>query len=120
MKKLFVLSALVLGLAACGNNQYAQNQSFGATQATTAPISVKQALSVADDSYITVEGNIVSQVDDDEYIFTDGTAQIRVEIDDHIWRGQNVGTKDKIRLFGKVDKEWTKTELKVKELTLVQ
>lgn len=119
MKKLVLLATLVLGITACSNNQYAQNQTFGSAQ-PAAPISVKQALLATDDSYITIEGNIVSQVDDDEYIFSDGTAQIRVEIDNHIWQGRNVGTKDKIRLFGEVDKEWNKVELKVKELTIIQ
>ena len=45
-----------------------------------AAISVKQALSAADNSMITLVGNITQQIDDDEFWFTDGTGQIKIEI----------------------------------------
>lgn len=120
MKKFVLISALLgtLTLTACSNQGNGQ-QVFGANLPSN-QISVKQALSARDDSYVTIEGSIVSQVDDDEYIFADTTGQIRVEIDNHIWRGQNVTAQDKLRLYGEIDNEWNKTELKVRELTIIK
>lgn len=121
MKKLITLSALfaTVTLTACGGNQVNSQQVFGANVPSTV-VSVKQALSARDDSYVTVEGNIMRQVDDDEYLFGDASGQIRVEIDNHVWRGQNVTAQDKLRLYGEIDREWHKTELKVRELTILK
>ena len=77
-------------------------------------ISVKQALQAADNSMITLVGNITQQIDDDEFVFTDGTAQIKVEIKRRAWNGLNVGPNDKIRISGKLDNEaFEKAELEV-------
>ena len=81
---------------------------------TQSAISVKQALKAADNSMITLEGNITQQIDDDEFWFTDGTGQIRVEIERQVWNGLNVGPNDKIRIFGKLDNEvFDRAELEV-------
>ncbi|MGY4675987.1 YgiW/YdeI family stress tolerance OB fold protein [Ursidibacter arcticus] len=121
MKKLAVISivASILGLTACNNNSTHHQQTFGANTPSQT-ISIKQALSARDDSYVTIEGRILSQIDNDEYIIADESGQIRVEIDNHIWRGQNVSSQDKVRLYGEIDNEWNKTELKVRELTIVK
>ena len=120
MKKYLVLSALIasVALVACSNNNNTQPV-FGANVPATT-ISVKQALSARDDSYVTVEGNIISQVDDDEYILADTSGQIRVEIDNHIWQGQNVSKNDKVRIYGEIDSEWNRAELKARELTILK
>lgn len=123
MKKYFVLSTLLasVALVGCAKETTNAQQVFGAN-IPTATITVKEALSARDDSYVTVEGHIVSQVahEDEEYIFADSTGQIRVEIDNHIWRGQNVSKTDKVRLYGEIDSEWNQTELKVRELTIIK
>lgn len=122
MKKIALITAMALGLgvglSAC-HSQPAAQQTFGAPQ-TAQKISVKQALAARDDSFVTIEGRILSQVDGDEYIVADESGQIRVEIDEHVWRGQNVSTQDKVRLSGEIDSEWNKTELKVRELTVIK
>ncbi|AUI66094.1 MULTISPECIES: YgiW/YdeI family stress tolerance OB fold protein [Glaesserella] len=121
MKKYLVLSTLLasVALVGCGNNQTNNQQVFGANVPATT-ITVKQALSARDNSYVTVEGNIVSQVDEDEYILADASGQIRVEIDNHIWQGQNVSKNDKVRIYGEIDSEWNKTELQARELTIIK
>ena len=122
MKKLVIISTLavtVLGLTACNNQTTSSQQVFGANTPTKV-ISIKQALSARDDTYVTIEGNILKQIDDDEYIVIDKSGQIRAEIDSHIWRGQNVSSQDKVRLYGEIDNEWNKTELKVRELTIIK
>lgn len=125
MKKMLGLSALVLALAACSNTQQtnttAQQPTFGANSNTAAVVSVKQALAANDDSYVTVEGRILNKVGDDEYMFSDGTAQIRVEIEDEVWGSQTVSSdNNRVRLYGEIDKELHKTELKAKQLTVLQ
>ena len=81
---------------------------------TQSAISVKQALKAADNSMITLEGNITQQIDDDEFWFSDSTGQIKVEIERHVWNGLNVGQNDKVRIFGKLDNEmFEKAELQV-------
>ena len=86
----------------------------GFQSGTQSAISVKQALQAADNSMITLEGNITQQIDDDEFWFTDGTGQIRVEIERQVWNGLNVGPNDKIRIFGKLDNEvFDRAELEV-------
>ena len=86
----------------------------GFQSGTQSAISVKQALKAADNSMITLEGNITQQIDDDEFWFTDGTGQIRVEIERQVWIGLNVGPNDKIRIFGKLDNEvFDRAELEV-------
>ena len=86
----------------------------GFQSGTQSAISVKQALKAADNSMITLEGNITQQIDDDEFWFTDGTGQIKVEIERQVWNGLNVGPNDKIRIFGKLDNEmFDRAELEV-------
>lgn len=121
MKKQMTIAAVLaaMTLAACSQKPAQSNQSFGAS-VPAQTITVQQALSARDDSYVTLEGHILSQVDDDEYLFSDNSGQIRVEIDQHIWRGQNVSSQNKVRLYGEIDKEWNKTELKVRELTILK
>ena len=86
----------------------------GFQSGTQSAISVKQALKAADNSMITLEGNITQQIDDDEFWFTDSTGQIRVEIERQVWNGLNVGPNDKIRIFGKLDNEvFDRAELEV-------
>ena len=77
-------------------------------------ITVKQALKAADNSMVTLVGNITQQIDDDEFLFTDGTAQIKVEIKRRAWNGLDVGPNDKIRINGKLDNEvFEKAEIEV-------
>lgn len=77
-------------------------------------ITVRQALNAADNSMVTLVGNISQQIDDDEFLFTDGTAQIKVEIKRRAWNGLDVGPNDKIRINGKLDNEaFEKAEIEV-------
>lgn len=123
MKKVVGLIALSTLLAACSqpsNIPVAQTQTtFGAAQPSSV-ISVQQALNARDDSYVTLEGSIASQIGHEMYLFSDGTAQIQVEIDDEVWAGQNVGKESRIRISGEIDREFNRVELDVKQLTVLK
>ena len=113
MKKIVFTTLLAFAStsAFAGFNGNANNIQAKAAAQT---MSVKQALSAADNSVVTLVGNITQQIDNDEYIFTDGTARIKVEIKNRVWNGLNVSENDKIRITGKLDNEaFEKAEVEV-------
>ena len=114
MKKFAFATLFTLATTSAFADFNNNTQVGGFQQTAPAVISVKQAMSAADNSMITLEGNITQQIDDDEFWFTDGTGQIKVEIERHVWNGLNVGPNDKVRIFGKLDNEmFEKAELEV-------
>ena len=114
MKKFALATLFALATTSAFADFNTNTQVGGFQQTAPEAISVKQAMSAADNSMITLEGNITQQIDDDEFWFTDGTGQIKVEIERHVWNGLNVGPNDKVRIFGKLDNEmFEKAELEV-------
>ena len=115
MKKFALATILALPTASAfagfnGNN----TPNGGFKSGAQSVITVKQALNAADNSMVTLVGNISQQIDDDEFLFTDGTAQIKVEIKRRAWNGLEVGPNDKIRINGKLDNEvFEKAEIEV-------
>lgn len=105
MKKfaLATLLALSTSTAFAGFNSNGNNGGY--QQAAGKTISVKQALSAADNSMVTLEGNITQQTGDDDYLFQDATGQIKVEIKNRVWNGLNISANDKVRISGKLDNE---------------
>lgn len=115
MKKIALATILALATtsAFAGFNDN-HNAKGGFQQPMPAAISVQQALKAADNSMVTLVGNITQRIDKDEYWFTDGSAQIKIEIENHVWKGLEVGPNDKIRISGKLDNEaFEKAELEV-------
>ena len=102
-KMLFVLFATCV----FANMSYAQfGGGFeGPSGFDTAPITVKQALNLHDNSRVVLKGHIVNSLGDEKYTFTDGTAEVIVEIDDEDWAGRKVTPEDTIEIFGELDKE---------------
>lgn len=114
MKKFALATIFALGTTSAFAGFNGGNTQGGFQQATPSAISVKQALSAADNSMITLVGNITQQIDDDEFWFTDGTGQIKIEIKKRVWNGLNVDSKDKVKIYGKLDNEvFEKAELDV-------
>ena len=115
MKKFALATLLALSTSAAfagfnGNNAQVGFQGGNQVQQLT----VKQALSAQDGSVVSLVGNITQQLDDDEYVFTDGSDQIKVDIRNRAWRGLNVGSQDKIRVYGRVDNDaFQRTEVEV-------
>ena len=83
-------------------------------------LSVADVLDKPDDSYVTVEGNIVKRIKKDKYTFQDTTGDIVVEIDEDVWEGRTVTPDTRVRLSGEVDKEFTKRKIDVSSLTIVK
>ena len=114
MKKFALETIFALATTSAFAGFNGNNSQGGFQQTAPAAISVKQALSAADNSMITLVGNITQQIDDDEFWFTDGTGQIKIEIKKRVWNGLNVDSKDKVKIYGKLDNEaFEKAELDV-------
>lgn len=69
-----------------------------------------------DDSIVMLEGKIIKQVGNDEFIFQDATGEVEVEIGRRAWKGQQITPNDTVQIRGKVDQEWNKTEITVKQV----
>lgn len=82
-------------------------------------VSVAQLKSLADDSWVTLEGRLVQYLGDDNYIFRDASGQVKVEIDQDVWRGTDVGPNDRIRIFGELDHNWNRAKVDVESLTKI-
>lgn len=115
MKKLLVLALMVPALASAGfSSGQAQGGGFNGSNGSSNVSTVAQALKARDDAPIVLSGYIVSQIKHDEFMFRDNTGEIRIEVDEDAWQGQNVTEKDKITIYGKVDKsDWGRREVEV-------
>lgn len=71
----------------------------------TAQVSVKQALSFADDRHVQLSGQIVKNLGDEHYQFRDQTGTIVVEIDDDLWQGKPLNMQQTLTLMGEVDRD---------------
>lgn len=67
---------------------------------------VKTALTLKDDTKISVKGYIVKANGDEKYQFRDATGTIVVEIDDDLWQGKPIHAKTAVTLMGEVDVDY--------------
>ncbi|KMK51043.1 hypothetical protein RO21_08320 [[Actinobacillus] muris] len=125
MKKVIALAALV-GLSSIAvaqgfkddNNTYhgKPHTQHGFYDDRNAAKSVKDALNAADNSLVIIEGKIVKQVGKDDFIFQDATGEMEIEVSRKAWNGQTITPQDTVEIRGKVDKDWGKTEIEVKQV----
>lgn len=66
-------------------------------------VTVSQVAKLADETGITLTGQITKQLKGDHYEFKDKSGTIGVEIDDDIWRQAKLKVGDHVRLVGEVD-----------------
>ncbi|WP_157135344.1 YgiW/YdeI family stress tolerance OB fold protein [Serratia sp. M24T3] len=117
---LFTLPALAQtsgGFQGPGDQQTHGKGGFSGDTASLS--SVKDVKTLKDDQWVALEGNIDKRTGDDKYIFRDATGTLTAEIDDKRWNGQNVTPKDKVRLEGKIDKDWDSEEIDVKKVNII-
>ncbi|MFG0739914.1 MULTISPECIES: YgiW/YdeI family stress tolerance OB fold protein [Proteus] len=81
---------------------------------------VAKAKDLSDDTWVILTGKITKKIGDELYVFEDTTGGINVDIDNKRWRGQTVTPENTVRIEGKVDKEWTSTEIDVKQITIIK
>ena len=107
MMKAVLMAAMMGSVAsvAVANSNTAVNQAAFAKTVT-----VKQALSLADDSKVQIKGYVVKAVGDEKYQFRDSTGSITVEIDDELWNGKAISAKTPMTIVGEVDVDYKPTK----------
>ncbi|KMK52493.1 hypothetical protein RO21_00270 [[Actinobacillus] muris] len=111
MKKVFTLVSL-FALSSFANAGFNGNQAAGggfSQDGKTLPsaiTTVAQALKAQDDAPVQLTGYITRQIDNDEFMFKDSSGEIKIDVEDEAWQGQNITPKNKITIYGKVDKDW--------------
>ena len=78
-----------------------------------APVTVKEAKKMSDDTSVVLVGKITQNIGDEKYTFTDATDSVIVEIDDEDWKGLTVGPDEVVEIRGEVDKNFTTVEIDV-------
>lgn len=85
----------------------------------TGPLNVvtaEHAKTLKDHTKVTLQGTIQSHIGGEDYIFKDESGTIEVEIEHHRWAGQTVSAKDRVEIFGEVDKDWNSVTIEVKRI----
>ncbi|ENX32351.1 TIGR00156 family protein [Acinetobacter colistiniresistens] len=66
-------------------------------------VTVSQVAKLADETGVTLTGQITKRLQSDHYEFKDRSGTISVEIDDDLWRQAGLKVGDHVRLVGEVD-----------------
>ncbi|WP_432323155.1 YgiW/YdeI family stress tolerance OB fold protein [Yersinia enterocolitica] len=86
----------------------------------TSNTTVDKVKTMRDDAHVTLQGNITERLGHDTYTFRDSTGTITVDIDSKRWKGQTITPQDKVKIEGKVDKDWNSVEVDVKNITKIK
>ena len=81
---------------------------------------VRQALSMRDDTPVVLRGRIVRSLGNERYLFRDDTGTIQLDIDHDKWYGMHVTADDMVEIHGEVERDWNRTEVDVSRVLKVQ
>lgn len=125
MKKLLTVAAIALSSVAVYNTAMAQgfndghkhNVQQGFVDESVIVKTVDDALNANDDTPVRLDGQIVKQIGKKDFLFKDASGkEIQIEVNKKAWNGETIAPQDNIQIIGKVDKEWNKTEVDVKQI----
>ena len=125
MKKLLTVAAIALSSVAVYNTAIAQGFNDGNNQVTQQGFvdesvivkTVADALNANDNTPVRLDGQIVKQIGKKDFLFKDASGkEIQIEVNKKAWNGETIAPQDNIQIIGKVDKEWNKTEVDVKQI----
>ena len=125
-KKIVLSAALASAIFAAGgftgsSTQNAANQGGFVGKGAMSTSTIKQALALPDDARVVLEGKIVSEFRPEHYQFVDKNGDaIEVEIDHEDWRGVTVDENTPVRIYGEIDKDFTKTSIDVKTIEIIK
>ena len=95
------------------NNTAINNTAVNSTvnqSALYSPSTVKQALTLKDDTKVQLRGHVVKAIGDEKYQFRDQTGTITVDIDDDLWNGKAISATKLITISGEVDVDYQPTK----------
>lgn len=107
-KKSLILYFSLIAIAGC-SGMNSEIQDFGEPSAYQD--TVARARMEVDDTWVKLSGKIVDKMGEGLYLFQDPTGEIRVRINDEAAKGKEIKTGMKIKLTGKVDKEYSGVEI---------
>ncbi len=116
MKRLCLILSLVLTTSAF----VIAAENVGFQDGGANKVTITDALKMNDDSYVTVQGNIVKRISEDKYTFKDSTGTMTIEIDSEKWQGQTVNMTDKLELTGEIEKKLNSTILDVETVKIIK
>ena len=125
MKKLLTVAAIALSSVAVYNTAMAQGFNDGNNQVTQQGFvdesdlvkTVADALNANDNTPVRLDGQIVKQIGKKDFLFKDASGkEIQIEVSKKALNGQTIAPQDNIQIIGKVDKEWNRTEVDVKQI----
>lgn len=108
------------GFVSPQNNSQISAEQGGFKGPSISETTVIKAKDLSDDTWVVLTGKITKKIGDELYVFEDNTGGINVDIDNKRWKGQTVTPENTVRIEGKIDKEWTSTEIDVKQITIVK
>ena len=111
---------LILSLLFMTSSFVVATEHVGFQDGGASKVTITEALKMNDDSYVTVQGNIVKRISSDKYTFKDSTGTMTVEIDDDKWAGQSVNMTDKLELAGEIEKKFNSTILDVDTVKIIR
>jgi uncharacterized protein (TIGR00156 family) len=82
------------------------------------PIAINEAVNLPHDSWVILNGNIVSQLPDgkNNYSFHDLSGEVTVDIGPKEWRGLSIGVSDRVEIYGEVKNERGRISIKVQAI----
>jgi len=96
------------------------NDRPGQAVTITRPITIGEAINLPHDSWVVLNGNIVSSLSGSQgnktYLFQDATGEIAVDIGRKEWRGLFVGVSDRVEIHGEVKNDKGQTHIKVRAI----
>lgn len=83
-------------------------------------VTVEQLQTARRGQEVSLQGLVVKHLRNRYYLFRDSTGDMRVRIDRHVWRNRRVTSKDEIRLFGRIDRDFQELYLNVNRLEVLE
>lgn len=80
---------------------------------------VSAAQEACDDSWVSLTGTILRQLEEERYLFQDATGTIIVEIDHEDWRNNPVNPETTVKISGEVDRDWLTKEIDVERVEIM-
>lgn len=118
MKKLMTVATLLALSTSAFAGYQGNNTQGGYTGGNVATVTtVAKAKRAYDNTPASISGYIVKQIDEDTFIFKDSTGQIHIDVDDEVWSGLNINAKNKVRIYGEVDKDDGRTQIDVRRIS---
>lgn len=123
MKKTLILASLavLVGINAYASSECGCDMHYvkGGFLDSNAPLmSIAEVNKMPSEAYVTMQGYITKRVGDKKYHFSDGSTEIPVKISPKVWQGQTITPKDKVIIFGEVDKDDGQRMIEVKSLMM--